>query len=358
MHCCLALPLSISTTSRAASIGSMSSPFETSSVFRVFIGLASALLCHTRFPAAKKCSQYWFLWTSLLCSNRIEDVVFDVVCNEVFSSVPTHQSFEMHPHCMANFAAHWNHETAVGCQIEILSPFARKFSTKPQHIVCTSESSVQRSTQTFFIVTLKLPSSTVRDTLTGGCSIEPPISCSIWTEVQWTCVHRSPCVQVHLHPLKPSSDCSRHQDQNFQLKVSLRNCHRFDPNLYAIQPNSNHHFIHRNSSHHHTMNCPCENCQYDTSVQIPEFLNLTLIWGFQDPKTSCRGFTLVRNLGTFGTFGFSLLFLLCPLTSLCLVLFTFAGRLLLRGVAVAFACMAVSLKMCSTVLETTISWTR
>ena len=31
-----------------------------------------------------------------------------------FSSVPTHQPFEMHPHIMTNFAVHWNHETTVG----------------------------------------------------------------------------------------------------------------------------------------------------------------------------------------------------------------------------------------------------
>ena len=54
----------------ALSIGSMSSPIEARPVLEkeFFVGLASALLCHTRFLAAENCSQHWFLMTSLLCS--------------------------------------------------------------------------------------------------------------------------------------------------------------------------------------------------------------------------------------------------------------------------------------------------
>ena len=44
---------------------------------------------------------------------EIEDVVFNVNWNELFPSVPTHQSFEVHPHFLANFAVHWKDETAV-----------------------------------------------------------------------------------------------------------------------------------------------------------------------------------------------------------------------------------------------------
>ena len=47
----------ISTSSRSASISSMSSPSRARSVVRGFVGLTSALLCHTRFLAAEKCSQ-------------------------------------------------------------------------------------------------------------------------------------------------------------------------------------------------------------------------------------------------------------------------------------------------------------
>ena len=83
-------------------------------MFRVLVGLTSALLCHTRCPAAENCSQYWFLLTSLLFPRKNEDVVFDVNWNELFSPVPTHQSFEMHPYFMANFAVHCEYETTVG----------------------------------------------------------------------------------------------------------------------------------------------------------------------------------------------------------------------------------------------------
>ena len=60
---------SLTTSSRGASSGSMSSPIGRRSVFRVFVRLTSALLCHTRFPAAEKCSHCCVLW-KLLCSNR------------------------------------------------------------------------------------------------------------------------------------------------------------------------------------------------------------------------------------------------------------------------------------------------
>ena len=49
---------------------------------------------------------------------EIEDVVCGSNWNELFCAVPTHQSFDMHPQFMANFAVHWNHET-VGAQIGI-----------------------------------------------------------------------------------------------------------------------------------------------------------------------------------------------------------------------------------------------
>ena len=47
----------ISTSSRSASISSMLSPIRARSVVRGFVGLTSALLCHTRFLAAENCSQ-------------------------------------------------------------------------------------------------------------------------------------------------------------------------------------------------------------------------------------------------------------------------------------------------------------
>ena len=133
----------------------------------------------------------------------------------------------------------------------------------------TSVSSVQRSTQTIFIVTLKLPSSTTRDTLATGCSME--IS------------HRVCSLQLlcpgSFAPIQTASDYSQYQDRNFQ--VILRSCRKFDPNFHGIHPNSSH-SIHRFSSHHHTRDCSCENFQWDTSLQILEFLSLSLISVFQD----------------------------------------------------------------------------
>ena len=48
----------IPTSSPGTSIGSMSSPF---------VGFTSALLSHTRFPTAEKCSRCWFPLTSPPC---------------------------------------------------------------------------------------------------------------------------------------------------------------------------------------------------------------------------------------------------------------------------------------------------
>ena len=64
---------------------------------------------------------------------EIEDVLLDLDWNELFSSVPTHRSFEMHPHVMANVALHWNHETIIGSQMEILSSFACDFACTARH---------------------------------------------------------------------------------------------------------------------------------------------------------------------------------------------------------------------------------
>ena len=75
-------------------------------------------------------------------------------------------------------------------------------------------------------------------------------------------------------PIQTASDYSWHQDQDFQVKVSLRSCHVFVPNLRAIQPNSpSHHSIHHNSSNPSipAIMKPRKNCQWDTCVQIPEF---------------------------------------------------------------------------------------
>ena len=61
-----------------------------------------------------------------------------------------------------------------------------------------------------------------RNALATGRSVKCSISWSIWTQVQWTCVRCSSCVQVHLHRLKPLRTAHLHRDQHFSEKVSLR----------------------------------------------------------------------------------------------------------------------------------------
>ena len=156
----------------------------------VFVELASTLLCHTRFPSGEKCSPYWFLWTSLHCSDRNSRGCLRCIhWYELFSSVPTHQSFEMHRLFHGQFC----------CAHSIASDF----SSTAQHIVCPNESSVQGSAQSVSNIISKLPSSSIKNALTVGSLIESSISCSVWTKVQWKCVHCSSRVQVPCHSLKP-----------------------------------------------------------------------------------------------------------------------------------------------------------
>ena len=83
-------------------------------------------------------------------------------------------------------------------------------------------------------------------------------------------------------PIQTASDLSWHPDPNLQVKMSLQKCHTFIPYLRAIQRDSSHHFIHQNSSHRHNSNHRSMKCQWNMSVQIPEFPSLSLISSFQD----------------------------------------------------------------------------
>ena len=165
-------------------------------------------------------------------------------------------------------------------QMEILSSLARGLCSAAQHFVYTNESSIHRSEQTVFIVFLKLPSSTIKKPLAVRENLPPPSS--IWTKMQWECVHCSSFVQNHLHPFKTAPDYSWHRDPNFHMKMSLRNCHTFVHNLRAIQPNSCHHSTQNNFICHDCRHQETNNCQWDTSVQIPVFPSLSLISSFQD----------------------------------------------------------------------------
>ena len=139
---------------------------------------------------------------SLPRPHMLELLHFEVLSCSVLS-ILVHQFLKMSSHSLTNFAVNRDHVTTIMSQINILSSFARGLCSATHNFVYTRESSVQRSEETVFVVSLKLPSSTMRNPFTTGCPIESSISCSTWTEVQWECVQCSSCVQVHLHPFKP-----------------------------------------------------------------------------------------------------------------------------------------------------------
>ena len=134
---------------------------------------------------------------------EIENVVLEIDWYEFILSVPVHQFLAVISHSLTSVAVNRDRVSTVMSQVEILSSFARDFCSSAQNFVYTSESSIQRSEQSVFVVSLELPSPTIRNPFTTGCSIESSISCSIWTKVRRECVHCSSCVQVHLHPFKP-----------------------------------------------------------------------------------------------------------------------------------------------------------
>ena len=166
---------------------------------------------------------------------EIEKVLVERNWDELVLSIPAHQFLKMSSHSLTNFAVIRDHVSTVMSQIQILSSFARDLCSAAQHLVCTSESSVQRSEQTVFIVSLKLPNSTIKNPFITGSPIESSISCSFWTQVQWDCVHCSSCVQVHLHHSNRFRLLTTPRS-NLQVKMSLRNCQTFVPNLRAIHP--------------------------------------------------------------------------------------------------------------------------
>ena len=155
-------------------------------------------------------------------------------------------------------------------RLEILSSFARELCSAAQHFVCTSESSTQRSEQSVFAVSLKLPSSTIQNPFTTGSPIESSIYCSLWTENSvGMCLLQLLCPSSS-SPIQTASDDRWHQYPN-HVKLSLRKCHTFVPTLRANQQNSSHHSIHHDSSnhsiHHDSSHHETKNCQWNTSVR-------------------------------------------------------------------------------------------
>ena len=86
--------------------------------------------------------------------------------------MPIHQFLKMSSHSLNNFAVNRDHVTTVTSQVEILSSFARDLCSTAQQFVYTSESSIQRSEQSVFIVSLELPSSTLPNPFTTGSPTE------------------------------------------------------------------------------------------------------------------------------------------------------------------------------------------
>ena len=154
---CLAISCVVKTVAKCNSrIRSLSVPFTKqfnstlSTTFSAFATSSTATLCRTACPESS-CSCFgrrvgflgFILALGTSASNgssssssvEIRNSVFDVNWIEPSSSVPTHKSFEVSPLFLANFAVHWNYETAVGSQEEIFMSFTRDFSSTAQNFV-------------------------------------------------------------------------------------------------------------------------------------------------------------------------------------------------------------------------------
>ena len=98
-------------------------------------------------------------------------------------------------------------------------------------------------------------------------------------------------------PIQAASDYSLHQEQNFPVKVRLRECHNFAPTFMpsnrapVIIPCIITQAIIRPRIVRARMNCQCS-----TTVQIPEFVNLSLFSGFSGPINHFSKFYPCTNL--------------------------------------------------------------
>ena len=120
-------------------------------------------------------------------------------------------------------------------EVEILSSFAHDFCTTAQHFVCTSESSIQKSEQSVFVLSMQLPRSTIKNPFTTGSSTESSVACSFWTKVQRECVHCSSCVQDHFHPFKT---LLRHFCHFYTLPVDAHDLETGLPHLLSCTTSS------------------------------------------------------------------------------------------------------------------------
>ena len=128
-----------------------------------------------------------------------------------------HQYLEVICHFLTNFAVHRDH-VPPSCQVEVLSSHACNLcSTNP-----FSSTPLNWLFDRIFHLLLHLEQSSME-------------MCSL----QLLCPGSS-------SPIQTVSDHSWHQDPFLQVKMTLRNCRTFVPNLRAIQPNSSHRSIHNN----------------------------------------------------------------------------------------------------------------
>ena len=91
---------------------------------------------------------------------EVENVIFEIYRNKLFSSMPVQPFFDMSSHTLTNFAVNRNHVTTIMSQIEILSSFARDLCSTAQYFMHSNKSSVEGSKQSVFIAILKWPRST------------------------------------------------------------------------------------------------------------------------------------------------------------------------------------------------------
>ena len=168
-------------------------------------------------------------------------------------------------------------------EVEILSSFACDLCSTAEHFVYTSESSIQRSEQSVFIVPLTLPSSTIRNPLTTDSPnpTSPAPSGPKFNGNVFTAAPASKFIFTHsnrfgLVVAPRSKPPSENELAEVSYVYSLPSCHPTGLQL-SFHPSKLQPSFHSSHSNHRSMKC-----QWNMSVQIPEFPSLSLISSFQD----------------------------------------------------------------------------
>ena len=168
--------ISISTSARDSLIGSMSSPIGATSRFRGFVGLASALLCHTRFRLLSIVHIVGFCGLHFSVQVDIENVVSEINWNKIVLSIPDHQFLEVVSHSLTNFSVNRDHVSIVVSQVEILSP-TRAISAALHNTLCTPVSLPFRDRSDPFSsypLNYQAPPSGIHSPLAVRCNLPSP----------------------------------------------------------------------------------------------------------------------------------------------------------------------------------------